>query len=270
MVPKKLFAPEEKGRPMRVAGFLSGSGTNIRRILEHEKALSQRPGGSPYHVVFLFSDRSDGACSGEAIALEYGIPYCSYDIRRYHRLRGLRRDVSTEEGMKARRAYDRVARTLLEAFEIDIVALGGYMSYTTIPNCVNVHPADLSILDADGKRKYVGDKAVHDAIRAGEKYLRASTLWTDAGVDTGPLLMLSEPIAVELPAPLETLLADQEEFSKIADQHQERLKRKGDWKIFPRTIQLIAEGRMALDRNGRLYVDGTAVEGGYREPCQEQ
>ena len=84
-----------------------------------------------------------------------------------------------------------MAIRLVHAFEIDMIALGGYMSYITLNRCVNVHPADLSIRLPDGRRKYVGDYAVRDAIAAGENTLRASILWTDEGVDTGPLLMIS-------------------------------------------------------------------------------
>ena len=72
-----------------------------------------------------------------------------------------------------------MAKGLVETFDIDVIALGGYMSYITLNRCVNVHPADLSICLSDGRRKYVGDNAVRDAIHAGETMLCASTLWTD-------------------------------------------------------------------------------------------
>jgi folate-dependent phosphoribosylglycinamide formyltransferase PurN len=167
--------------------------------------------------------------------------------------------------MEARRAYDRVAKRLVEAFDIDVIALGGYMSYITLKGCVNVHPADLSILTADGRRRFVGDHAVYDAIRSGEKELRASTLWTDEGVDTGPLLMVSRPVPVDLTEPLNGIRNDKEKLMAIADRHQERLKEVGDWKIFPRTIELIARGRFGLDEKGKVYVDGRPVPEGYRE-----
>lgn len=250
---------------MRVAGFMSGSGTNIVRLLEREEALKGSEGSSPFEVVFIFSDRSDGSCRGEGIALERGIPYVSYDIRAFHRRRGLKRSVKGPEGMAGRREFDRFAERLIQAFEIDVVALGGYMSYTTLTRCVNVHPADLSILTAAGRRKYVGDHAVEDAISAGEGSLRSSTIWTDRGVDTGPLLMVSAPVPVELPEPLDSLRGDRERLLQIVDLHQQRLKEVGDWKIFPKTVEMIARGRYALDDRGRVYVDGRAVPAGYRE-----
>ena len=260
-----IFDPEQQGRPMRVAAFMSGSGTNVLRLLEYEKTLKRQDGRSPFEVIFIFSDRSDGGSAGEKIALESGLPYFSYDIRAYHVRRAVKRTVSNAEGLAARRDYDRLAAKLVKAFDIDVIALGGYMSYTTLGRCVNVHPADLSLLDEGGNRKYVGDRAVHDAIAAGERELRASTLWTDAGVDTGPLLMVSNAVSVVLPEPLEDLMKDRERFDRVADSHQEQLKEAGDWKIFPRTIELIARGRFAFDPKGRVCLDGSPVPGGYRE-----
>lgn len=264
MEPIPLFDPIQAGRPMRVAAFMSGSGTNIVKLLERESVLRAEEKTPPFEVVFIFSDRSDGASRGEAIALEHGLPYASYDIRAFHRLRGLRRTAATPEGLEARRRFDRVPALLTEAFQIDVVALGGYMSYTTLQGCVNVHPADLSIRNPDGTRKYVGDHAVLDAIAAGEAELRASTLWTDQGVDTGPLLVVSDPVPVELPDDLEALKADPERLARVADEHQERLKEAGDWKIFPLTVEMIARGRFALDREGGVFVDGSPTTDGYR------
>jgi folate-dependent phosphoribosylglycinamide formyltransferase PurN len=260
-----IFDPTEARRPMRVAAFMSGSGSNIRKLLEHQSLLDRDAGGSPFRVVFIYSDRSDGECAGEAIALENGLPYFSYDIRTFHHLRGLKRSVSTEQGLAARRDYDRVPGALVRAFDVDVIALGGYMSYTTIPRCVNVHPADLSLLAADGRRKFVGDNAVRDAILAGEETLRTSTLWTDEGVDTGPLLMVSQPLPVSLPEPVETLARKGPEWTKAVDEHQRSLKEIGDWKVLPRTIELIARGRFALDRENRVYLNGRPVPGGHRE-----
>ena len=250
---------------MRVAAFMSGSGTNIIRLIEKEKILNEGKGGSPFHVVFIFSDRSDGKCQGEKIAFKNGIPYFSYDIRKFYQLRGLKRTVLTPEALSARTEFDSVAAKLIKSFDIDLIALGGYMSYITLERCVNVHPADLSILTPDGKRKYVGDHAVLDAIVAGETSIRSSTLWTDQGVDTGPLLMVSDPVKIELPEPIDRLIQNRKRLLDIVDFYQERLKEVGDWKIFPRTIELIARGRIAFDLGGMVYVDGRPVPNGFRE-----
>lgn len=259
-----IFDPKTSERPMRVAAFMSGSGTNIVKLIEREKELKATEGSSPFEVVFIFCDRSDGKCAGEQIALDNGLPYFSSDIRAFHRLRSLKRSVLTPEGMAARKEYDSIAQKLVQAFEVDVIALGGYMSYTTLKSCVNVHPADLSINTSDGRRTYVGDNAVYDAILAEESSIRASTLWTDEGVDSGPLLMVSDPLKIELPEPIDRLKKNKERFLNIVDEYQERLKEIGDWKIFPLSIEMIARGRFALDEDNRVYVDGQHVPDGFR------
>ena len=259
-----LFDQEKAGRPMRVAAFMSGTGTNIIRLLEHESRLKGE-GASPFEVVFIFSDTSDGSCHGERIAFEAGIPYISYDIRRFHQLKGLKRRVTHPEGMRARRAYDRFAARLIKAFDIDVIALGGYMSYITLKRCINVHPADLSIRSRDGKRKYVGDHAVRDAILSGETTLRSSTLWTDEGIDTGPLLMVSSPLEVRLKEPLDLLKKDRKRLAEVVTEHQNLLKETGDWKIFPKTVEMVSRGRISLGDQNEVYVDGKPAPDGYRE-----
>ena len=260
-----IFKPDRTGRPMRVAAFMSGSGTNIVRLIELEKKLKMKEGVSPFEVVFIFSDRSDGSCQGERIAHENAIPYFSYDIRAFYRRRKIKRTAASAEGLSLRREFDSVAAKLIKAFEIDLNVLGGYMSYITLDRCINVHPADLSILTPEGKRRFVGDHAVLDALLSGEKSLCSSTIWTDRGVDTGPLLMVSKPLNVQITESLQTLTRDRKRLMKIVEEYQERLKKDGDWKIFPRTIEMIARGRFAFDEDKNVYVDGIPVPHGYRE-----
>jgi folate-dependent phosphoribosylglycinamide formyltransferase PurN len=256
MAARPIFDPRAAGRRLRLAAFMSGSGSNIRRLLER---------GSPhYQVAFIFSDVAGPASRGQEIAREHGLPYCAHDIRRFHQLAGLPRSVATPRGLAARREYDRVAARLVEAFGADVIALGGYMSFLTLSGGVNVHPADLSLADEKGRRRFTGDDAVYDAIAAGQSELRSSTLWIDQGVDTGPLLMVSEPLPVRLPAPLEELSADPARLRRVADEHQERLKEAGDWVIFPLTLELIGQGRLALDRDGVAHLDGRPRPGGIR------
>jgi len=256
MAPGLIFDPAAAGRPMRVAAFMSGSGTNVVKLLEMAEPA--------FEVAFIFSDTASGKCNGQEIARRFDLPYFAYDTRRFHEARGLKRSVKTPEGLAARREYDQVAAKLIEAFDVDVIALGGYMSFLTLTGAINVHPADLSLVNPDGSRAFVGDDAVMDAIVAGQSELRSSTLFTDLGVDSGPLLMVSDPIAVELPAPLDELQADPARLRQVADDNQERLKQGGDWVVFPLTIQLIAQGRLGLDGNGVVTLDGEPKPGGAR------
>ena len=256
MTPGLIFDPGQAGRPLRVAAFMSGSGTNVIKLLELIDPA--------FEVAFIFSDTASDQCRGQEIARRFDLPYFAYDTRRFHETRGFKRSVKTPEGLAARQEYDQVAAKLIQAFEVDLIALGGYMSFLTLTGAVNVHPADLSLTGPDGARSFVGDDAVMDAIKAGQDELRSSTLFTDLGVDSGPLLMVSDPIPVELPAPLAELKADPVRLRAVADQHQERLKEAGDWVVFPRTIQLIAQGRLGLTSEGVATLDGAPRPGGVR------
>ncbi len=252
-----IFDPTAAGRPMRVAAFMSGSGTNITRLLEEASPA--------YEIAFIFSDVASEKCKGQDIARRFDVPYFAYDTRRFHEMRGVKRTVLTPEGMAARREYDAVAARLVECFGIDVLALGGYMSFLTLGRGLNVHPADLSLVDEQGKRSFVGDDAVYDAIAAGQTELRSSTLWIDHGVDSGPLLMVSDPLPVELPASLAELKLNPKRLRQVADEHQERLKEAGDWVVFPRTLELIGQGRLGLTEDEKVAtLDGTPFPQGIR------
>lgn len=256
MPPRPIFDPAAAGRRLRVAAFMSGSGTNVLRLLER---------ASPhYQVAFIFSDTASDKCRGQEIARRFDLPYFAYDTRRFHEARGIKRTVKTPQGLAARREYDQVAARLVQTFSVDLIALGGYMSFLTLTGAVNVHPADLSLVDDSGRRRFVGDDAVLDAIAAGQTELRSSTLFTDLGVDSGPLLMVSDALPVELPVPLDQLKADPARLRQVADEHQERLKETGDWVVFPLTIELIAQGRLGLDEAGLVHLDGIPHPGGVR------
>lgn len=255
---------------MRVACFISGSGTNARRIIE--RSLEE---GSRYEVALIFTDvrddrlRKNGEkrCRAKDIAHEYGISYECEDIRDYYRERGVKRT-----DLSLRPEFDRLVVEKVAPHGIDIVALAGYMSITTRPlldayqgRMVNVHPSDLSIMEGD-ERKYVGIHVVRDAILAGERVLRASTHVVREKVDHGEILVVSEPVPVSLPegVVLEELAQDKSLLGNVVDDHQELLKERGDWVTFPMTIQMIAEGRFALDGEGNVYVDGAPAPRGYR------
>lgn len=269
MRPQPIYALKGDA-PMRVACFVSGSGTNARRIIE--RSLEE---GSLYEVSLIFTDVRDDRlrrsgekrCKAKDIADEHGISYECEDIRDFYRERGVKRT-----DLSLRPEFDRLVVEKVTPYGVDLVALAGYMSITTRPlleaypeKMVNVHPADLSIME-ENERKYVGIHVVRDAILAGERELRASTHVVHEKVDHGEILVVSEPVPVRLPegVVLNELAQDKQLLGVIVDEHQEWLKERGDWVIFPMTIQMIAEGRFALDGEGGVYVDGAPAPRGYR------
>jgi len=68
-------------------------------------------------------------------------------------------------------------------FPFDLLVLAGYMRFVKGPlarafnnKAINVHPGDLSALDDNGRRKYVGDSAVYKALSDGQTRTRSSIL----------------------------------------------------------------------------------------------
>ena len=254
-----LYLPQPD-RPMRVAGFMSGSGTNLEKILDRQKALQDQSGRSPYMVVVVFTDNP--ASNASSIAASNGIPLLEMDIESFYRSHGHvnKRDLSL------RPSFDRMIIERLGPFSVDVIVLAGYMSIVTQPlldaypgRIINVHPADLRIKE-EGMRKFTGDHAVRDAILAGEKFLRSSTHIVREKVDYGEVLMVSDPLPVELPEGFtpEALASEPNRklLRQIASDHQDRLKRIGDWVILPRTLEIMAQGRFAFDEHSRIHLDG--------------
>jgi len=268
-----VYGNKKEGEPMRAACFMSGSGTNVRKIIEHQYELRNERGYFPYEVVVIFSDRWNSKAT--EIGKDYDIPVITRDIESFYEKRGKKKwyflqrpdlDAGTRE------EFDRQAMQALRTFEPDLFALCGYMSAcskvltNTWPG-INVHPADLSIVE-NGRRKFTGAYAVRDAILAGEKSIRATVHRVREQVDYGEILMISKPVEVKLPenVTLEDLRKPENKnvLEELANEHQERLKEVGDWEIFPKTIEWIADSRFVVDDRRNVYVDGKLMPNGYR------
>ncbi len=240
---------------MRVAALMSGSGTNLRRILEHERSTRR----CAYRVVVIFTDRKGSAAA--AIGADFDLPVICRDIDAFYAARHRsRRDLTI------RPEFDEATVRALSPYRVVAAAYAGYMSIVTpvLTDAylgVNVHPSDLGI-ESGGKRRFVGDHAVRDAIAAGQKTIAASTHLVENEVDGGRLLLVSRPVKVKLPKGAD--LTDREVLRRAEEENQERLKREGDWVIFPRTLSLLAEGRFSVGEKGRLYFDGEPIEKGLR------
>ncbi len=197
---------------MRVAVLVSNRCTVLKKMIELAKS---------YSVVAIFADSKES--EAVKIGKEHNIPVIINDIKEFYAKRG-----KPLNDMQVRKEYDSETSKVLSSYNPDILVFAGYMHVATSPLidsflCVNFHPADLTILNPDGSRKYVGKDAVKRAILAGEKTLRSSIILADHGLDTGKVLMLSEPVK--------------------ADEHAEAKLEALD--TLPKALQYIAEGRFS-------------------------
>lgn len=250
---KKLHNSEELGQ-LKVAGFMSGSGSNLIKIIEHEMHLNKERGQSPFHFTVIFSDNYQSNAS--EIGARFGLPVFIYDLEGFCK----RREVPTKD-MRARAEYETECMNTLNTYECDAAAYAGYMRKATrvFVNSflgINVHPADLTIIK-DGKPKYRGDHVVKDALIAGEEEIRSATHIVTGEVDCGPVLMVSAPLKITYPIAEEII-------DEMAGRYQNALKERGDWEIFPRTLEYIADGRFAQDAKGKLYFDKEVIPSGLR------
>jgi folate-dependent phosphoribosylglycinamide formyltransferase PurN len=262
-----IYTPNSKEK-MRVSCFMSGSGTNTRKIIEQ----SHRPDAS-YKVVLIFTDVKDSTlnkdgsktCKALDIAKENGIAYECIDIIDYY----LEHGHKSKKDLSLRPGFDELVVKKIEPYKIDLIVLGGYMSIQTRPllerynsRIINVHPADLTI-KVQNERKYVGIHTVRDAILEGETTIRSTSHIVREKVDNGEILVVSKPIPVLLPpnvAP-ERLREEKELRNIVVEEHQNRLKKEGDWVIYPLTTQMIGEGRFGL-KNSIVYLDGNPAPNG--------
>lgn len=256
MTLRKLWDPAQG--QVYVGGLMSGAGTNLEKLIQLERKLAQT-GEPPFKVVMLFTDKPDTSRTKE-LGETYEIPALDDDYKLFCEIN----EKSTKD-LEFRKLYDARTVNTLKAFGVNVVACGGYMLIATpvltkAYICVNVHPADLSILDMEGKRKYMGDDAVARAILAGEKYLGATTHIMTEEVDGGPLLMRSASLEVTLDKDFDP--KNREFLRRVASEHQNRLKEIGDWVIFPRTILDISLGKFAKDEQGALYYEGKPIPNG--------
>lgn len=259
-MPKPLFQPS-KSRPMNVVVFGSGSGTVLEALLRGQQTV-RNPNGSPlFEIKALFTDR---ICRFQEIAERERIPLVFHSFSKFFRNAG----IEDRNDPKAREAFDSLNAQMIEQcaaernFEVDLIFLAGYMRLVHPPllkkftnKIINVHPADLTVKDEFGKRCYVGANAVYDALVAGETRTRSSVILIDEDVDTGPILASGPwvPYHGDFPATF-----------KRAVHQQERQKALSDWPTCVKALELIAQGRLAIDKNRQVYLDGEPLpEGGY-------
>jgi len=249
------------GKPIRLAGFGSGSGTNLRALIEEEYKLKAISGYSPFEMVFIFTDAPGSGC--EHLAREHGIPHNSINIREIYENSGKK----ISDSSIRRVVYSTLSDRLRDS-GVDLIVLGGFMLRVDEPlltdfrdRIINVHPADLSILDENGQRIYAGGNAVYDALRDGHRQTKSSIHIVNEDYDAGEILVQSKPLEA---AGLEDVINNEERLVEFAKRHQEKQKGQCDWPAYITAVKmiscfefLISDKRHEIDPKCRvIYIDG--------------
>lgn len=245
--PHELFCPSEP-RAMNIVAFGSGSGTNLEAVLRDQKKWRD----PPFRVAALFSDRS---CRFLEIGKELGIPTIHHSFTSFFSRYGC----TNMRDPELRGAYEEEAIELLDAldFPVDLILLAGYMRLLYPPllhryseRIINVHPADLTAIDAEGKRRYTGANAVYDALTSGASQTRSTVHLVTDEVDGGPILISGPWVPYTGVYPV---------TQEAADAHQDKQKRLSDWPAVTEAIELIGQRRLSITDEGCLFLDGNPM-----------
>ncbi|EOS22797.1 phosphoribosylglycinamide formyltransferase [Lachnospiraceae bacterium 3-1] len=133
----------------------------------------------------------------------------------------------------------------LDSYQVDLVVLAGFL--VVLPEMmikkyqnriINVHPSLIPSFCGTG---YYGLKVHKGALERGVKVTGATVHFVDEGTDTGPII-LQQPVAVEPDDTPETL--------------QRRVMEQAEWKILPKAIDLIANGKVQVEKGKVLIQEG--------------
>ncbi len=192
--------------------FVSGSGTNLQAIID---------AGIPNVEIALVLSNNPGAYALER-AKKHGIPAEIADHRDY----------------SGREEYEKRVLELLEPYEVDLIALAGFMRILSPyfvraykNRIVNIHPALLP--------SFPGMHAARQALESGVKFTGCTVHFVDEGVDTGPTILQA----------VVPVLDDDNEESLLERIHKE------EHRIYPEALKLIASGKFRIEGRRVLAVN---------------
>jgi len=203
------------GKIHNIGVLISGSGSNLQAIIDACAA-----GKIKARVACVISNKEDAY--GLERARLAGIPALHLDHRAY----------------TGRESYDQALVATLREFDVELVALAGFMRIITpvlldaFPMSVmNIHPALLP--------SFPGLHAQRQALEYGAKVAGCTVHFVDCGTDTGPII---------LQAAVPVLEGDSEETLSARIQKEEH-------RVYPEAIRLFTEG--LLDVSGRIVAVGS-------------
>ena len=198
---------------LKLGVLVSGGGTNLQAILD---AVDQ------------------GTITNAQVGLVISNNAGAYALERAKK-HGLEAVCISPKDYEDREAFHRALLAKLQESGVNLVVLAGYlvaippMIVEAFPNrIINIHPSLIPSFCGVG---YYG-LHVHEGVLArGVKVTGATVHFVDTGTDTGPIILQK---AVEV---------QEGDTPKVL---QQRVMEQAEWKILPRAIDLIANGRVTV------------------------
>ena len=209
---------------LRVAVLASGRGSNLQAVIDAIEA-----GTVQSKIVAVISNKKEAPAL--ARARRHGLPTLFVDPTPY------------ADKPDSREAYDRELLDVLQRHDVELVLLAGYMKIVTrvlvetfANRMMNIHPSLLpSFPGLDVQKK---------AIEWGCKLAGCTVHFVTEGVDEGPII-LQAAVPILDDDTSDTLAA------RILEQEH---------KIYPRAVQLFAEGRLRVEGR-RVFIEAGKLQG---------
>ena len=206
---------------LKIAVLVSGGGTNLQAIID---------------------SMENGSITNAQIDVVISNNKNAYALERAkkHKIESL---CISPKDYENRQLFHEALLRVLEERKVDLIVLAGYL--VVIPEImiqkyrnriINVHP---SLIPAFCGTGYYGLKVHEGVLARGVKVTGATVHFVDEGTDTGPII-LQKPVTVERGDTPEIL--------------QRRVMEQAEWKILPKAIDLIANGKVAVIDNKTTIV----------------
>lgn len=198
---------------LKLGVLVSGGGTNLQAILD---AVDQ------------------GTITNAQVGLVISNNQGAYALERA-RNHGIEAECISPKDFENREAFHKALLKKLQENNVDLVVLAGYlvaippMIVEAYPNkIINIHPSLIPSFCGVG---YYGLHVHEGVLQRGVKVTGATVHFVDTGTDTGPIILQK---AVEV---------QEGDTPKVL---QQRVMEQAEWKILPRAIDLIANGKVTV------------------------
>ena len=199
---------------LKLAVLVSGGGTNLQAIID---AIS--------------AGKITNACISVVISNNAN----AYALERA-RAHGIEALCISPKDFESREAFNQAFLDKLNSYNVDLVVLAGFLvvlpemmikEYTN--RIVNIHPSLIPSFCGVG---YYGLHVHEAALKRGVKVTGATVHFVDTGTDTGPII-LQKAVKIEPDDTPQSL--------------QRSVMEKAEWKILPKAINLIANGKISVE-----------------------
>ena len=207
---------------LKVLVMVSGGGTNLQAIIDSVE---------------------NGTVTNAKIVGVISNNQNAYALKRADK-HGIAAECVSPKNFENRAAFNEKLLERVNSYEPDLIVLAGFL--VVIPpemiaayrnRMINIHP---SLIPAFCGTGFYGLKVHEAALERGVKVVGATVHFVDEGTDTGPII-LQKAVEVENGDTPEIL--------------QHRVMEQAEWKILPKAIDLIANGRVKVEGRRTVIED---------------